>query len=326
MTAPRISVLIPVSDRYDSQDALLDEIYTALELEGSSFEIVYVFDGHRGREAANLREAVAGREGVRVVELRQQLGEPAVLATALAEARGEFILRVPPYRQVEFEMLPALIRYLESGVECVLIEREDENARPTGGLQRRWLNRALSRLAHVEVRDIGCQVCGFTHELARSVPVHGDLHRFLPIVVAREGFATTHLRARARRSAESPPRSPRSYLARTLDLLAVLFLARSTGSPLRFFGLLGAAPLAFGSLILLWLGAERVFQHQPLAGRPLLLLGLLLIAAGMQALAIGFLGELMVYLHYRDRHPDRVTEMATSERGRTVPSDDEPRG
>ncbi len=98
-----------------------------------------------------------------------------------------------------------------------------------------------------------------------------------------------------------------------------MFLARSTGSPLRVFGLLGLGPLVLGSLLTLWLVWERLFLSRPLAGRPLLLLGLLLITAGLQALAIGFLGELMVYLHYRDRHPDRVR--ALDDRGVTPSRD-----
>jgi hypothetical protein len=304
--AVRYSVVIPVSDRAGDPASRLNELDRALAALGGSTEVVLVFDGHRGREAAALRERVAGRPGIRIVELHQRMGESAVLAAGLREARGEILFRVPSYAQVDLEVLAALAREVESGVDCALADRLDADGRPAGG-QRRLLNRLLSRVARAEIRDVGCLVSAFTAEVARALPPQGDLHRYLPVLVAVEGFSTRHVPAQ---SVSDPGarerRSPRSYAARLMDFLAVLFLARSLGSPLRFFGLLGLAPLVAGTALTVWLVWERLFQGRALAERPLLLLGLLLVTAGVQAMALGFLGELMVYLHYRDRQPDRA--------------------
>jgi hypothetical protein len=313
---PRITVLVPVSDRADPQAGFLAELDRGLAGLPDSREVLFVFDGHRGREAAALRERVAGREDVRIVELHQRMGEAAVLAAGLREAAGSILVRVPPYAQVDLGILSALVRAVESGVDCALVERVNGDGRPTGGWQRRALNAILSRAARAEIRDVGSLVCAFTAEAAAALPLQGDLHRFLPVLAAIEGFSTLHVRGRVTESrASAGRRSPRSYVARFMDFTAVLFLARSTGSPLRFFGLLGLGPLIAGGLLTLWLVFERLFQGQPLASRPLLLLGLLLVTAGIQSVAIGFLGELMVYLHYRDRHPDHVRALAEASEG-----------
>ncbi len=314
--APRITVLIPISDRADPQAAFLADLDRGLAGLPESREVLLVFDGHRGREAAALRERVAGRAEVRIVELHQRMGEAAVLAAGLREAAGTILVRVPPYAQADLGVLGALVRAVESGVDCALVERVDGEGRPTGGWERRALNGILSRAARAEIRDVGSLVCAFTAETAAALPLQGDLHRFLPVLAALEGFSTVHVRGRVvEGKAAGHRRSPRSYVARFMDLLAILFLARSTGSPLRFFGLMGLAPLVLGGLLTLWLVFERLFRGEPLASRPLLLLGLLLVTAGIQAMAIGFLGELMVYLHYRDRHPDHVRALPEASEG-----------
>ena len=305
--SPRVSLLVPVSDRWDPSSVWLAQVERFLADARGAAEALFVFDGHRGREAAGLREHAAAREGFRVVELHQRMGEAAVLAAAIREARGDLLVRVPPYPQVDLVVLAEVTGKLESGADCVLVERVAQGGTRAGGWQRRALNRILTRVSRIEVRDAGCQLCGRTREAATALPLQGDLHRYLPILVAMEGFSTLHVAAPAVEDARRGERRRlRSYLARMLDFLTVLFLARSTGSPLRAFGLLGLGPLLAGGLLTLWLVGERLVLSRPLAGRPLLLLGLLLITAGLQALAIGFLGELMVYLHYRDRHPDRV--------------------
>ena len=269
-----------------------------------------VFDGHLAPQAQAFRERMSGRKGVRVIAIHQQMGEAPVLMTALREARGKNVVRISLPLQVEAEAVLAVVARLETGADCVLVERVEAGGRPEGGWQRRAHNRLLSRLARTSIRDIGCVTCGLSAEAAAALPLHDQVHRYLPVLVSLEGFAIEHVSGVTRPSRHTERRSLRSYIVRIIDFVTILFLARSTGSPLRFFGLLGAGPMIAGAAILLWLFVDRLFLGAPLAGRPLLLLGLLLITGGLQAMAIGFLGELMVYLHYRDRHPDRVIPLS----------------
>ena len=89
--------------------------------------------------------------------------------------------------------------------------------------------------------------------------------------------------------------SPGTYLRRVIDLFGIFFLVRFTYKPLRFFGLIGSALSLVGGAILVVLLVQRL-MGQALAGRPLLLLGVLLFALGIQIVALGLIGELIVYL------------------------------
>jgi hypothetical protein len=63
-----------------------------------------------------------------------------------------------------------------------------------------------------------------------------------------------------------------------------------------FFGSLGSLLFVIGLIINIYLSIEKIFFHQGLSDRPLLLLGILLIILGVQFIAIGLLGELQVFL------------------------------
>ena len=104
--------------------------------------------------------------------------------------------------------------------------------------------------------------------------------------------------------------SPGIYLRRLLDVLGLFFLLRFTEKPLRFFGLLGSALSVAGGAILLVVLVQRL-GGQSLADRPLLLLGVLLAVLGVQAIALGLIGEIIVHLHATRRPSYRVSRRST---------------
>jgi len=86
----------------------------------------------------------------------------------------------------------------------------------------------------------------------------------------------------------------RAYLARALDIFALIFLARFTKKPLRFFGTIGTVVFVVGAVFLGYLVIERTFFGVALADRPALLLSSLLVVLGLQVFALGLLGELIL--------------------------------
>jgi hypothetical protein len=85
-----------------------------------------------------------------------------------------------------------------------------------------------------------------------------------------------------------------------LDLLNLFFLVKFTRKPLRFFGSIGIALFAPGSLITAYLGAYRLLDFGGISHRPLLILGVLLMVVGVQFFSIGLLGELIIFTHARE--------------------------
>ncbi len=145
-------------------------------------------------------------------------------------------------------------------------------------------------------------------DVLRTIPLYGELHLFVPVLAYKHGF----------RVAEVPiPQNPANarlrvypggfYLRRLLDILTVFFLVKFTRYPLRFFGLVGGALFSSGLLITGYLATLRLIHASPLADRPLLVLGVLLMAIGFQTASLGLIGEIIVFNH-EHKNGDYVVE------------------
>jgi hypothetical protein len=89
------------------------------------------------------------------------------------------------------------------------------------------------------------------------------------------------------------------------DLFGLFFLVRFTEKPLRFFGLVGSGVALPGATILGVVLAQRL-AGQGIADRPLLLLGVLLLVLGVQAIALGLIGEIIVHVNAPQRPTYRI--------------------
>ena len=176
---------------------------------------------------------------------------------------------------------------------------------------RVFQNRLLGWVSNVEVRDAGCNVKG----LQAPRPGRGAAVR-QPAPLLRA--PRSHERGFKVKEVDTPQAqadtfrrvySPGTYLGYLLDFLTVFFLVKFTKRPLRFFGILGSGVFALGSLITLYLIAERLLGGVALANRPALILSSLLIILGIQVLAIGLIGEIIIFTHAREIKEYTIAEI-----------------
>src|SRR5699024_9245858 len=93
------------------------------------------------------------------------------------------------------------------------------------------------------------------------------------------------------------------YLRGLFDSLTTSFLLKYYDRPMYFFGRIGLLLFVVGVLIcgyltVLWFGGALI------GNRPLLLLGVLSIILGVQSIATGFIGDMIVDSTYRQRYDE----------------------
>jgi hypothetical protein len=305
---PWISVLVPVWQTPEPLGPLYYEYAEPLRRRGWEFEFVFVCEPRFNAEIQELLQLVAAGEPIRILQVAQTLNEASLYHTAAAGALGSILVTLPAYRRIEAEHLAHLITRLEAGPDIMVARRWPRKDAWINRLQ----NRALHTLLHFTVggnfRDVACGVRAMRREVLMGTPVYGDSFRFFGLLARQAGFQVEEMDApQHERDRRTRVYSPGLYLKRLVDLLGLYVILRFTSRPLRFFGPLGGY-LTIGGLALVILTIVRGLGPIGGSGRILLLIGVFLLVLGIQTIAIGVVGEMMVFLQAPLQARYRVVE------------------
>jgi glycosyltransferase involved in cell wall biosynthesis len=294
-----ISVIIPITERFDSISDLYKEYKKSIETMGKRYEFIYTLDGEQPEALEELIK-LQEHEKLTVITLAKEFGEATALDAAFNTAKGDIFLTLPAYQQIEADEIPRLVASLED-CDMVLARRWPRHDSSVNRLQTRLFNFLLRLSTDLKIHDAGCSARAFTRNITEEIHLYGDLHRFFPVMAHRQGFRVIELEVtQSKNDAHHRLYPPGLYVRRLLDLLTIFFLIKFTKKPLRFFGLVGTALFSVGAVSSLYLIIERLFFESTLADRPALFLSSLLIVLGVQIIAIGLIGEIIIFTHAKD--------------------------
>jgi hypothetical protein len=301
-----VSVVVPVTERPVPLVDLYDEYSRPLRDAGRSFEFVFVsYPWHRPITDA-LGALIQRGEPVRLIEVPRGAGETTLIKVAAGSCRGRLLITLPAYHQVQADVLPALVDRVDGGVDLVVARRWPRSDSAVNRFQSAVLHLLLDGLTGDRLHDVACGVRAMRRDIPTEVTLYGDFSRFLPLIAMLEGFGVDEVKAPVHPKAmRGRVYGPGVYLRRLIDVLGLLFLLKFTEKPLRFFGLIGSGLAAIGGLVLFIVFLQRI-GGQSVADRPVLLLGVLLITLGIQAIALGLIGEMIVHLTASQRRRYRV--------------------
>ncbi|HEY0781264.1 MAG TPA: glycosyltransferase family 2 protein [Thermoanaerobaculia bacterium] len=298
--APEISVLVPVLNEAETVGELARRVAETLDAVGKSFEILFVDDGSNDGTPLRVREAHERDRRVKLVRLRRNFGKAAALSAGFDHSRGAIVVTMDGDLQDDPEEIPRFLAALEAQdldlVSGWKKQRHDPAGKRLPSLLFNWVTR---HLAGVDLHDFNSGFKAYRREVLDQISVYGELHRYIPVLASRRGFAIGEIPVvhHPRLHGVSKYGWDRLYKG-LLDLITVLFITRYTRRPLHLFGAFGLLFLGAGFginlyLAIIWLGGAY------LSNRPLLLLGVLLMLLGIQVLTTGLLGEMITFKNFR---------------------------
>ncbi len=295
MDAPFLSIVIPFYNERENALPLIDEVHAVLASRPMTYEIVAVDDGSSDGTTDRLRERAGGDARLVVVVLRKNFGQTAALSAGFDHARGEVIVTMDGDRQNDPADIPRLIEKLSEGYDIVSgwrVDRKDPWL--TRRLPSRIANALISLTTRVHLHDYGCSLKAFRGDVIRLIRLYGEMHRFIPAVASWVGVTVAELPVNHRPRVAGRSKYGLSRTVRViLDLLTVKFLLSYATRPIQIFGLIGLAALAAGMGFGAYLSFLRLVVDEPIGNRPLLLLSILLVMAGIQFITMGLLGEMI---------------------------------
>ncbi len=299
----QISVVIPAFDEAESLPGLLGRLVEVLEERGQSAEVVVVDDGSRDGTAAAV-EALA-LPMVRVERLRLNRGKSAALRVGLASATGDVVVLMDADGQDDPAELPRLLAALDGDLDLVTGRRAHRNDRAAKRLPSRLYNWATARVTGVAGRDFNSGFKAMRREVARDLDLYGELHRYIPVLAAWDGYRTGEVDVQHHPRAEGRSKfGPERFWRGLLDLVTVKFLTTYNARPFHLFGGMAALFGVAGTALLAWMVVLRVGGER-IGDRPALLAGVLLVVVAVQLASLGLIAELLVHLRRtgpRDEH------------------------
>jgi len=188
---PAVSVVVPVRNEAGNVESLVKEIAQALDGQWP-FEVVYVNDGSTDGTEAELRRLMAQYPWLRRVRHKQSCGQSAAVRSGVRAARAPLIITLDGDGQNDPAFIPAMLRALETGAPRVGLIAGQRVKRKSGGfkkLQSRIANAVRGAVLRDGTRDTGCGLKAFRRDVFLALPYFDGLHRFLPALVKREGYA-----------------------------------------------------------------------------------------------------------------------------------------
>lgn len=306
-SAPKYSVVVPFHDEQESVRELHGRLSDVMSQHGfEPVEFVYVDDQSRDATPHILSEIASQDPRVAVIRLKRNYGQTTALAAGFDFASGDIIISMDGDLQHDPDDIPTLIEAFEtSGSDIVSGWRKKrvDNflLRRVPSMTANWL---MSKLSGVDIHDFGTTFKVYRREVIKDVPLYGEMHRFIPALAAWNGAKIVEVPIR---NIVRPGGKSHYGISRTLrvlfDILTIRFLLRYMTRPLHFFGPPGLLGIFSGGAILAWLFADKVFLHVPIFTEhgPLLVLGLMLPLFGVQLLAVGLVGELLMRTHFESK-------------------------
>ncbi|HUG91662.1 MAG TPA: glycosyltransferase family 2 protein, partial [Planctomycetaceae bacterium] len=307
-----------VYNEVENLGRLYAELRDALDATGRSWEAIFIDDGSSDGSGAELARLAAADGRVKIIEFRRNFGQTAALRAGIEASAGDVIVTLDGDLQNDPADIPRLLARIDEGYDLVHGWRKQRrDTFLTRTLPSRLANWLISRATGFAIHDLGCSLKAIRRDVARELDLHGEMHRFVPILAHWRGarsieIETHHRPRRFGRSKYGLSRVPRVLL----DLLTVKYFVQHLTSPMKLFGTIGM----LCGLVSLLAGAATVYMKAAhavdMTGNPLLLLSVFSTMVGVQFVGLGMLGELGARMYYaiRERQPYAVRRTINCDR------------
>lgn len=312
--AESISIVVPAMDEAESLPSLIAQLHAVRDAHGLDLaQVILVDDGSRDATWEVMRELAATHPDVEALRLRRNFGKATALMVGIERARGAVIVTMDADLQDDPAELPQLLARIAEGCHVVSGWKKVRHDPLGKTLPSRLFNWVTAKASGIPLHDFNCGYKAYRREVFNRVQLYGELHRYVPVLAHALGFRIGEVAVRhhPRRHGVSKYGMAR-FLRGFLDLLSVLMITRFAYRPGHLFGGIGTLFAGLGGAALVWLTGVKLFTGADIGGRPLLLLGVLLVIVGVQLLLFGLLAELIISRTQRgNEYADLVVEHST---------------
>ncbi len=298
----QLSIIVPLFNEGESLPDLIGQLYAAMAekelhalfVEPFSFEIILVDDGSTDDSCKVIGRMIHSMPELRLISFQRNFGKTAALSAGFMAATGDLVCTIDADLQDDPFAIKGMIRKLHEGYDLVSGWKQERKDPLSKTLPSKLFNGVTRMFTGITLHDFNCGLKVYRKEVTRRLELHGDMHRYIPVLAQWMGFRITELPVehRARKFGTTKYGSSR-FFSGLFDFLSVLFITRYLRRPMHFFGMAGLLSFLSGFIISLYITLDKILLNKPVSNRPILFLGILLLILGVQLFSTGLLGEML---------------------------------
>jgi glycosyltransferase involved in cell wall biosynthesis len=255
-----LSVIIPVYNEDESLTELERWIAKVCNDNNISYEAIFVDDGSSDGSWQVIEGLAASNTAVRGIRFRRNYGKAAALHTGFEAAAGEVVVTMDADLQDSPDEIPGLVRMIrEEGFDLVSGWKKKRYDPFIKRVTSRFYNLTARWASGIKLHDFNCGLKAYRNEVAKSIEVYGEMHRYMPMLAKEAGFRKIGEKVvehRARKYGVTKYGLDR-FIKGYLDLLTVGFITRFGKSPMHLFGSLGTLMFLIGLAMAIVVGAKK---------------------------------------------------------------------
>lgn len=291
----KVTILVPLLNEEESLRPLYNEIKKALTQVQIDYQLLFIDDGSTDGSLKIIKELAHTDKKINYFSFRKNFGKSAALQLGFKNATGDVIITMDADLQDDPREIESLLKKLDEGYDLVSGWKKTRHDPFIKKHSSKFFNFITRLMSKIKIHDFNCGLKAYRAEVVKELHIHGELHRYIPVLAGWKGFTITEIPVKhhPRRYGKTKFGISRFFKG-FIDLITVMFTTRYNKRPMHLFGFLGALSFLAGLIVNGVLTYDWLRGHA-LSNRPLLFLGMLLIIVGVQLFTVGLLGEMVAH-------------------------------
>ncbi|MAZ01213.1 MAG: glycosyltransferase [Flavobacteriales bacterium] len=292
-----ISIVVPLYNEQDSIRELVKWIHSVIHGK-YNFEIIFIDDGSKDDSWTVIKELSSQYEFIKAIKFRRNYGKSAALNTGFRLSNGEVVITMDADLQDSPEEIPDLYNMItKENYDLVSGWKKKRYDPISKTLPTKLFNFTVRLFSGIKLHDFNCGLKAYNCSVVKNIEVHGDMHRYIPVIAKFNGFdkisekTVVHQSRKHGKSKYGFERFINGYL----DLLTVIFVSKFSQKPMHFFGTIGTILFLVGFFIFSYIGGTKLInlELKPIVERSEFFIALVFMIIGAQMFLAGYISEMI---------------------------------
>ena len=297
-----ISIVIPLFNEEESLPELCSWIDEVMKANNFTYEVLLIDDGSKDKSWSVVEKLSSDNKKIKGFKFRRNYGKSAALNVGFSKAVGDVVITMDADLQDSPDEIPDLYnKIVFEGYDLVSGWKKKRYDPITKTIPTKLFNWAARKFSGIYLHDFNCGLKSYRNNVVKSIEVHGEMHRYIPVLAKWAGFSniTEQVVEHQSRKYGVTKFGLERFVNGFLDLLTVTFVSRFGKKPMHFFGVFGTLMFILGFVLFAYIGGNKLYfmlnslPASNIANMSGFYIALASMIIGVQLFLTGFIAEMI---------------------------------